>query len=169
MHLDLRTDAAAATRRWGRALGRAARTLPPGGLVVALHGELGAGKTELVRGIAEGFGVDPARVASPTFVIAHEHPTPHGARLYHVDAYRLADADDAEASGFEEMGGEGRLTCVEWAERIVDALPDDRLDVEISATPAPASGTGRRIAVTARGPRARAVLARLVAGREATG
>lgn len=99
---------------------RLARDLAPG-TVVALTGDLGAGKTSLVKGIALGLGIHEP-VTSPTFTLIQEHP---GGRvpLYHVDLYRLATANDALAIGIEEyLGGDG-ITVIEWAEKIESLLP----------------------------------------------
>lgn len=87
-----------------------------GGEVVLLSGELGAGKTAFVRGLAKGLGADAAEVASPTFVLL----TSYRGRLtlHHADLYRLSgDGDDAEL-GLEELPGAGGVLAVEWAERL---------------------------------------------------
>lgn len=118
-----------ATRRFGHALGAA---LFPGA-VVALVGSLGAGKTHLVRAIAEGLGIrDPRQVTSPTFVLLQEY----AARLpiYHFDLYRLVDA-----VAFEDLGAgeflEGRGVClIEWADRAKPCLPDDHLLITLQIT-----------------------------------
>ncbi len=87
-----------------------------GGEVVLLEGELGAGKTVFVRGLAQGAGVDPEEVASPTFVLLTSYPG--RLRLHHADLYRLSgDGDEAEL-GLEELPGPGAVLAVEWAERL---------------------------------------------------
>jgi len=87
-----------------------------GGEVVLLSGELGAGKTAFVRGLARGLGVDPQEVASPTFVLLTSYPG--RLRLHHADLYRLAgDGDDREL-GLEELPGPGAVLAIEWAERL---------------------------------------------------
>jgi len=114
----------AATRAIGARLGAAARP----GDVIAVDGPLGAGKTELARGIARGLGVVET-VASPTFILVAEHDG--RIPLFHVDCYRLAGAEDALAAGIlDDRASEG-VTVIEWAERLAAALPGGRLDVAI--------------------------------------
>ena len=112
------------TRSLGRALGGAAGP----GTLVALIGPLGAGKTVLAKGIAEGLGVTSV-VNSPTFVLMNEHR----GRLpfYHVDAYRLDDPEEALAAGLLDERQAGGVTVVEWADRLDDWLPDERLEIEL--------------------------------------
>ncbi len=118
------TSSPAATRALGVRLGAAAVA----GDVIALVGPLGAGKTELARGIARGLGVDEP-VTSPTFVLVAEHAG--RVQLFHVDCYRLAGAADALAAGIlDERSAEG-VTVVEWADRIEAALPPGRLEITI--------------------------------------
>lgn len=120
------TRSARATFELGVLLGRA---LGPGD-VVALVGELGAGKTQLVRGICEGAEVPEHEVASPTFAIVASY----GGRLpvHHADLYRLSGEDELEATGFLELlGGDGAV-LVEWADRIPGALPGERLEVTLA-------------------------------------
>jgi tRNA threonylcarbamoyladenosine biosynthesis protein TsaE len=101
------------------------------GDVVALEGELGAGKTCFVRGLAQGLGVDPSLISSPTFVLVHEH---EGTRvpLTHIDAYRITSADDLETIGWSEMlASKDSVIAVEWPSRIATSLPARRIDVTI--------------------------------------
>ncbi len=87
-----------------------------GGEVVLLYGELGAGKTAFVRGLARGVGADAAEVASPTFVLLTSYP---GRRtLHHADLYRLAGKGDDAELGLEELPGALGVLAVEWAERL---------------------------------------------------
>jgi tRNA threonylcarbamoyladenosine biosynthesis protein TsaE len=120
----------AATLGLGRRLAACARA----GDVLALVGELGAGKTTLVHGLATGLGV-AGPVPSPTFVLVRDYPVAAGGprlRLVHVDAYRLANEDEALAIGLdEELPGDG-LTAVEWADRIAGLLPPHTLWVALT-------------------------------------
>jgi tRNA threonylcarbamoyladenosine biosynthesis protein TsaE len=115
------------TEHVGDLLGRAARADD----VIALWGELGSGKTTLVRGIARGLGIDEREVTSPTFVIVHEH---EGGRLplFHIDLYRLAPGD-APSTGWDEALSSGGVTAIEWPDRVERWLPDDRLDVRLTS------------------------------------
>jgi len=92
---------------------------------VALYGDLGAGKTALVRGMGERLGTRDVR--SPTFTIVHEYRT--DPPLVHFDAYRLADGEELFAVGFEDYLRQNAVLVLEWAERVPDALPQRRLDV----------------------------------------
>ena len=109
---------------------RFARTLPEGA-VVALYGDLGAGKTAFVRGMARGMGID-ARVSSPTFTIVNEYL---GAReLYHFDMYRLGSADELFDIGWEDYLSRGGVCAVEWSENVEDAFEGDQICVRIEKT-----------------------------------
>src|SRR5215204_4266126 len=117
----------AATEAFGRRLG--ALLFP--GAVIALVGQLGAGKTHLTRAIAEGLGVrNPAAVNSPTFVLIQEYP----ARLpvYHFDAYRLTGPREFAELGVDEYFRGDGVCVVEWADRVAATLPDDHLRIEIT-------------------------------------
>jgi tRNA threonylcarbamoyl adenosine modification protein YjeE len=102
------------------------------GLVVSLVGPLGAGKTVFVKGLAQGLGIDPAVVTSPTFVISSEYPIGAGRRLAHVDLYRVESRDELEAAGFADLLETGAVVAVEWGDRFSEALPPDRLEIAIS-------------------------------------
>jgi tRNA threonylcarbamoyladenosine biosynthesis protein TsaE len=129
------SDSPQATEALGRALG----ALTQRGDVVALVGELGAGKTQLVRGLALGMGLDPRQVASPTFVFIHEYePTqPSGVVLVHIDAYRLRHAAELETIGWHlDTGGaelrQDAVVVIEWADRVEAGLGDDGLRIVLA-------------------------------------
>ena len=90
-----------------------------GGEVVLLSGELGAGKTAFVRGLARGLGADPGEVASPTFVLLTAYPG--RLVLHHADLYRLKGDGDEREIGLEELPGPGGVLAVEWADRLNEA------------------------------------------------
>ena len=126
------------------------------GLVLALVGPLGAGKTAFVKGLAEGLGLDPAQVSSPTFVIANQFATPDGRALAHVDLYRLETESDLDGIGFADMLEPGAVVAVEWADRLPGALPPDVLTVRIERDPE--DQESRSFAVHATGKGSQAVL-----------
>ncbi len=105
------------------------------GTVIALHGELGAGKTVFARGFARGLGItDP--VSSPTFTIVQEYRAGEKyleiSRLFHIDLYRIESESDALIFGIGEFfGDENAVTLIEWAERIESLLPHDTIHVRI--------------------------------------
>ena len=137
MTKTLITNSEAETGAAGRDL---AATLAPGS-VVLLCGDLGAGKTAFVRGLAEGLGVDPAEVSSPTFTLIQEY---RGGRipLFHADLYRLNDAREVEDLGLDELAVDGVL-AIEWSEKLPRPLPG-----AIRVTIADAGGDTRRIEIT---------------------
>ncbi len=139
-----------------RALGvRLARALAPGD-VVALLGDLGAGKTSLAKATIATLGaVEEDDVTSPTFVLAVDYPG--RVPVLHVDAYRLAGPAAFAELGFGPLEAGERAALVEWADRVGDALPADRLELELAHDPA----GGRSLTATARGPRAARLLAAL--------
>jgi tRNA threonylcarbamoyladenosine biosynthesis protein TsaE len=147
----LATRSARGTFELGVRLGRALRP----GDVVGLTGELGAGKTQLVRGACRGARVPEREVASPTFAIV---ATYRGRiPVHHADLFRVADEDELFATGFFDLlGGEGAV-LVEWADRVPDALPAERLEIRLEHVPARPNlrrievvGTGERHAALAR-------------------
>jgi tRNA threonylcarbamoyladenosine biosynthesis protein TsaE len=154
------TTSPEATRAAGLALAAAIRP----GQVIALRGNLGAGKTTFVQGLAAGLGVR-AGVTSPTFILINEYRTPQGTRLIHIDTYRLGDGDaatllEAESLGLEEiLDTPDAVVAVEWAERIAPLLPPDHLLVALSGTEA---ANTRTIAIHAHGPASAAALAALL-------
>ncbi len=110
---------------------RLARNLPPGGAVVALYGELGAGKTAFVRGMARGLGVT-AQVVSPTFTIVNEYPGPR--ELFHFDMYRLGGADELFDIGWEGYLARDGVCAVEWSENVPGAFDGSEVRVTIEKT-----------------------------------
>ncbi len=134
------------TRSFARELGR---SIGAEGLVIALTGPLGSGKTVFVKGLAEGLGVEPRAVSSPTFVIAQAYRIPIGPEwLHHVDLYRLATEEELEAIGFDDLLAPGGVLAVEWADRFPGLLGRDVLCVEIEG-PGSASSSARNIRVEA--------------------
>jgi tRNA threonylcarbamoyladenosine biosynthesis protein TsaE len=117
------------TERLGSAL---ARVVSPG-TVVGLIGPLGAGKTRLVQAVAMALGVAPGSVTSPTFVLVNEYT---GGRMpvYHFDTYRLKDDDEFLNLAPDEYFDSSGITFVEWADRVADLLPSDRLEIKIEPT-----------------------------------
>ena len=103
-------------------------TLNPGA-VLALHGDLGAGKTCFVQGLARAMGVHRS-VGSPTFTLINEY-SGTGPRLYHVDLYRIRDSHEALGLGLDEyIHGQG-ITAIEWAERVEDLLPQTTIHIRM--------------------------------------
>lgn len=110
----------------------------PDGTVIALYGELGAGKTAFVRGLARGMGIE-CRVSSPTFTIVNEYPGKR--RLLHFDMYRLASAEELWDIGWEDYLARGEVCAVEWSENVEQAFTGEELRVRIDKLP----GGSRRI------------------------
>ena len=112
----------------------------PGGSVVAFYGDLGAGKTAFVRGMARGMGIN-SRVNSPTFTIVNEYI---GEReLYHFDMYRLGSADELFDIGWEDYLSRGGVCAVEWSENVAEAFEGDEITVKIEKL----SDTARKISI----------------------
>ena len=138
-----RTSSPEQTRALGMVLGRSL----VGRLTMALIGPLGAGKTQLVKGIADGNGTDdPRKVTSPTFTLIHEYPG--RLKLLHIDAYRLRGPVELLALGFDELIDPNSAIVIEWADRVAEALPADLMRIEIT----PTGSTQRRLSVSAEGP-----------------
>jgi tRNA threonylcarbamoyladenosine biosynthesis protein TsaE len=135
------------THALGQRLGR----LLQAGDFLGLSGPLGSGKTALVRGIAEGLGIDLGQVSSPTFAIINTYV---GGRLplHHADLYRVESLDELYATGFFDLG-EGCLV-VEWFERIPHAAPDDFLELRLD----PAGGDRRHLHLLPHGQRAKEIV-----------
>jgi tRNA threonylcarbamoyladenosine biosynthesis protein TsaE len=132
----------------GRSIGR-------DGLVIALVGPLGAGKTVFVKGLADGLGIDARLVSSPTFVIAQQYPIPVGPEaLHHVDLYRLESSRELESIAFDDMFAPGQVLAVEWADRFPDELGKHLLQIEFEG-PTPAEEDAAKAGAPWRGRRAR--------------
>ena len=114
------------------ALGRRIGSQLHGNEIIALFGGLGMGKTAFVRGLAAGMDIDPDEISSPTFAIVHEHENDNGKNLYHFDMYRVESWDDLYSTGFFDYLGHG-VVVTEWSENIERALPEERIEIEISA------------------------------------
>ena len=113
------------------ALGESFASKIADGTVIAMYGDLGAGKTAFVRGLARGMGLS-CRVSSPTFTIVNEYK---GEReLIHFDMYRLGSSDELFDIGWEDYLARGAVCAVEWSERVSDALPEDTIFVDIART-----------------------------------
>jgi tRNA threonylcarbamoyladenosine biosynthesis protein TsaE len=150
LSLSFLTRSAQKTRELGAVLGR---LLLPGDFV-ALLGELGAGKTEFVRGVAEGAGVPADEVASPTFALIHRYRG--RIPLVHADLFRLEGQDDLYGTGYFELRDAGdAAVLVEWADRISEAVPPDAVEVRLTAEGGPHQ---RRLSAAATGPLSRSRL-----------
>ena len=131
--VELTSESEEQTRRIATAM---ASHLQPGD-VIALEGPLGSGKTCFVRGLAEGLGINPRSVSSPTFIICQEYGASRGStvlsamRLIHIDAYRLNGPDDLESIGWHELIESGdAVIAIEWPSRIGSALPEERIEID---------------------------------------
>jgi tRNA threonylcarbamoyladenosine biosynthesis protein TsaE len=123
--LEFISRSAEQTRRIGMRLGALLQT----GDLICLVGDLGAGKTTFVQGLAAGWG-SPDMTSSPTFVIVNVYRRPEGGRMFHMDAYRLASSDEAEDLDIDAMLENGPLV-VEWADRIQPVFPEGYLWISL--------------------------------------
>ncbi len=138
-------------------LGRRLADTLQSGLTIALNGQLGSGKTHLVRAVCSSLGVDEDDVNSPTFVLMQTYA---GGRLpvFHFDTYRLGDVDEFIAIGAEEYLLDPEVVCfVEWADRIKEVLPADHLVIDIEQT----AETSRKLTFRSTGPVGQTVITRL--------
>jgi tRNA threonylcarbamoyladenosine biosynthesis protein TsaE len=146
MDLSLRTETADDTRAVGEALGPLLRVHD----VVLLTGELGAGKTTFVHGVAKGLGATE-HVASPTFTLVREYVTGR-VPLAHVDVYRLDRIQDVMDLALEELEDGACALLVEWGDAVEELLPDDHLTVELVSEDATGRSEVRRIRLRPQGP-----------------
>jgi tRNA threonylcarbamoyladenosine biosynthesis protein TsaE len=132
MPYTLTTRSVEETERFGERLGQ----LAPPDTCIALHGNLGAGKTHLTRGIAKGAQVDdPSLVSSPTYVLLNIYPGQKP--VFHLDAYRIASEADFETVGLDELLQSSGITVIEWPEKIPHLLPPDHLQIQIDLGDSP--------------------------------
>ena len=156
MTTQLHLPNAAATERVGAALARALI----GGMVIALHGDLGTGKTTLVRGVLRELGWTGS-VKSPTYTLVEYYPI-SSLYLYHFDFYRFADPSEWETAGLADCFRSDSVCLVEWPERVTGLLPPADLDVTLHHVAQEAGGRDLAVASsTAAGDRCRAAIAAL--------
>ncbi|MCP4356567.1 MAG: tRNA (adenosine(37)-N6)-threonylcarbamoyltransferase complex ATPase subunit type 1 TsaE [Chloroflexi bacterium] len=148
--LDFESNSEEQTIRLGVRLGE----LLEAGDLICLSGDLGAGKTALARGIGRGWG-SSLRVTSPTFVVVNEYPRlPDGRILYHVDCYRLEQPGDVMTVGLDDLLDAEGAMMIEWPERIIARLPEDRLWITLNYT----SETRRKMQFRASGRRTQVLM-----------
>lgn len=128
MKIEFITNSAQETFALGHSFGK---NLPPGS-VVAIYGDLAAGKTTFIKGVAHAIGgIDPKDINSPTFTYLNIY---EGLKsFYHFDVYRMQGAEQFLQMGFDEYFDAGGICCVEWAEKIKSVLPEKRIDIYFSA------------------------------------
>lgn len=148
---SLMSSSVAETQRLGYMIGNGVQ----GGEIFALYGEVGTGKTALIRGIATGLGAAPQSVSSPTFVLIHEYQG--RLPLAHVDLYRLESAQTLPHLGLEEYFDGRTVVAIEWAERAINELPLDRAELRFAHR----SQTERTIIITATGLHSHQALTRI--------
>lgn len=119
------TESAEETRARARQLAKELKS----GDVLLLIGELGAGKTTFVQGLAEGLGLDPKQVSSPTFVLIQEYSGEGATPLHHVDAYRVQDARELLEVGLEEYFERPGITVIEWGDKVRELVPPNAIEI----------------------------------------
>ena len=124
-----RTEYVSASPQDTEAFGRQLASRLEPGSVIALSGGLGAGKTCLVKGIADALGIDE-NITSPTYTIINEYKLKN-CSLFHIDAYRLNGDEDFASTGAGECFSSGGITIIEWSERIPGSIPSDAVSIEI--------------------------------------
>jgi tRNA threonylcarbamoyladenosine biosynthesis protein TsaE len=151
--MDRYLDSPTATDELGRQL---ADALADHALLVTLQGELGAGKTALVRAFLQGMG-HPGRVRSPTYTLMEPYVL-DGQRVLHLDLYRLGDPGELEFLGFRDLIDEEHIVLIEWPERAGDLIPTVDLEILLAY-----EGEGRRVRISAGTDRGRQLLSRVSA------
>ncbi len=148
--LDIISHSAEQTARLGARLGKLLRP----GDVICLSGDMGAGKTIFSGGIGQGWGAEHP-LTSPTYNLVHQHSrTQDSQMLYHLDCYRLKNAQEAETIGLDDILDSKPILLVEWAERIEEALPEQYLWVELGVV----EETRRSFSLEANGKRYQTLL-----------
>lgn len=104
--------------------------------IIAMFGDLGAGKTAFTRGVASGMGINPDSVSSPTFTLVNEYRG-EGLTLYHFDMYRINGWDDLYSTGYFDYLDNGSVMIIEWSENIESILPENAIRVDITKTDDP--------------------------------
>jgi len=144
--MELRTETADDTRAAGEALAPLLRASD----VLVLTGELGAGKTTLVQGIARGMGAQE-HVASPTFTLVREYVSGR-LPVTHVDVYRLTRVQDVLDLALDEIAGGAGVLLIEWGDAVEELLADDRLRITLTTADPTGDSEARRIVLEPRGP-----------------
>jgi tRNA threonylcarbamoyladenosine biosynthesis protein TsaE len=123
------TNSAEETRDFGKEFSKKLKQ----GDVIALHGDLGSGKTQLVKGICKGLGVTQT-VNSPTFIIVNEYSSSAYPRIFHFDLYRMKTLDEILDLGFTDYLNNNGIVMIEWPEHVEDILPDNTIKIHIAHT-----------------------------------
>jgi len=149
--VNLKTNSEQETIQLGESLARQLK----GGDIVCLHGELGAGKTTLVKGIGKGLKVRESNINSPTFVLmnVYEGKTP----IYHYDLYRLGDRFSMETIGLDEFLYRDGIAVIEWADKMGELTPKEYLNIKLKHN----KNQGRSITLSAKGKRYKDILEKL--------
>ncbi len=150
--LTIETHTTEATRQWGERLGRLLRP----GDIIALIGDLGTGKTMLTQGIAQGLGIAPSSVTSPSFVLMKEYRAGR-IPLYHIDVYRLDGFPEMQRMGYEDYLTPQSVAVIEWAQKLGSILPAEHLAVEMEH----AGESTRRLTIRAIGAKYDALVEQL--------
>jgi len=123
------TNSAEETRDFGTKFSGKLRS----GDVIALYGDLGSGKTQMVKGICKGLGVTET-VNSPTFIIVNEYSSPNFSSIYHFDLYRMKSMDEILEMGFADYLNSNSIVLIEWPEKVENILPSKSIKIHLSHT-----------------------------------